>query len=121
MLPTKGKIMNKVKFAVVAAMSLVCLNMFATEANKEVADQGMTADCSTMGPDVQQFASQLSASNKAMFCGQFTEVQRATAMQMVGQPDESGNLMTADQAVQKAGAKTPMNPSQKTPTGCPVK
>lgn len=114
--------MNRVRMALLAGMSLVCFNVNASE--NQVAAQTMSMDCANMGPDVQQFASQLSAQNKAMFCGQFTESQRAAAMQMVGQPDETGNPMTADQTVQKVASTTTMQPSQqqqKTPTGCPVK
>jgi hypothetical protein len=72
--------------------------------------------------DMQQFASQLNATNKKMFCGQFNDSQRAQAMQMASQQDASGNnMMTSDQAVQKVAGSSNMTPSQKTPTGCPVK
>jgi hypothetical protein len=117
--PTIGMVMKKI--TMLAAMSLVCLSAFADEAQVTTVAQSMpAADCSAMGSDVQQFAAQLSGQNQRIFCGQFTEVQRATAMQMVGQPDESGNAMSADQSVQKVASTSPTN-SQKTPTGCPVK
>ncbi len=74
-------------------------------------------DCSTMSQEMQQFASQLSPMNKALFCGKFTDVQRASAMQMASTPDASGMTMSPDMAVQKVGSPSP----QKTPTGCPVK
>lgn len=83
--------------------------------------QAKPMDCSTMGPDVQQFAAQLTAANRKMFCGQFNDSQRAAAMQYTGQPDSSGNIMTSDQAVQKVAMDNGMKPSQKSPTGCPVK
>jgi hypothetical protein len=110
--------MNKMKLAIVTALSLVCLNVCAEEVQGEIA---AAADCSTMSADMQQFAAQLSAQNKMMFCGQFTGPQRAAAMQMAGQPDETGAMMTGDQAVQKVASSNKMTPNPKTPTGCPVK
>jgi hypothetical protein len=58
-------------------------------------------DCTQLSAAEQQFASGLSADSKAMYCGMFNADQRMAAMQQVGQPDASGNVMTADQAVQK--------------------
>ena len=109
------------KMMMIAAMSLLCVNGFAE--GEVAAANTMSADCSTMSPDMQQFAMQLSAQNKMMFCGQFNDSQRAAAMQMMGQPDETGAMMTADGAVQKVMTNNKMSPSmnQKTPTGCPVK
>ena len=113
--------MTKVKLTVIALMSMFCVAVFADIAAATTTPAAPAADCSTMGPDMQQFAAQLSGPNKMMFCGQFTDPQRAQAMQMMGQPDESGNVMTADQAVQKVAGGNKMTPNQKTPTGCPVK
>ena len=100
----------------IALFSLSCLS------GALVADQPATTtpmmDCSSMTAAEQQFAAQLSAANKAMFCGQFTADQRASAMQMTSQPDASGNAVTADQAVQSVAG--PAQPA-KTTSGCPVK
>lgn len=102
--------MNKIKLVLLLFMSVICLNVDAA------------ADCSGMSSDVQQFAGQLSAQSKAIFCGEFTEAQRATAMQMVGQPDDTGVPMNPDQTVQKvASMKAAPSQQSKVPTGCPVK
>lgn len=111
--------MNKIGVILLTGMSLVCFGVHASE--QEVAAQTKSRDCVNMGPEAEHFASQLSAENKVMFCSQFTESQRAAAMQMVGQPDEAGNRMTADQAVQKVVLTTTTPSQEKTPTGCPVK
>jgi len=114
--------MKKVNITL-AALTLICLNSsaMADQIQKEAA-QTAPMDCSTMGADMQQFASQLNPANKKMFCGQFNDSQRAAAMQMATQQDSTGaSMMSADQAVQKVAATNNMTPSQKTPTGCPVK
>lgn len=114
--------MKKVNITL-AALTFICLNSLAIadEIQQEVV-QTNPMDCSNMGSDMQQFAGQLNAVNKKMFCGQFNASQRASAMQMSAQQDSSGNMMmTPDQAVQKVAATNNMTPSQKTPTGCPVK
>jgi glucan phosphoethanolaminetransferase (alkaline phosphatase superfamily) len=73
-------------------------------------------DCSTMPQQMQEFAAQMTPANKAIFCGKFTDSQRASAMQMAATPDAAGAVMSPDEAVQKvSGAKG------KVPTGCPVK
>jgi hypothetical protein len=82
-------------------------------------------DCSKLTVDEQSFANQLNdMNNKSMFCTQFTLQQRQQAMQMMGQTDASGNIMTADQAViqtmQNSGM-SPTSPSKARPSGCPVK
>jgi hypothetical protein len=76
----------------------------------------------------QSFASQLNDSNnKLMFCSKFTAQQRQQAMQMLGKPDSSGNMTTADQAVQKTmqnnNMMAPPAPKSSRPSGggCPVK
>ena len=113
--------MKKVKL-VMAAMA--CLgfmsSLAAEETSKEIAAQN-PMDCSNMGADMQQFASQLNAMNKKMFCGQFNAAQRSTAMQYATQQDANGAMMTADQAVQKVATENNMAPSAKSPTGCPVR
>ena len=113
--------MKKVNI-VIAALAFACLSTptFAEEAKEVVQSDPM--DCSNMGMDMQQFAAQLNMANKKMFCGQFNDSQRAAAMQYIGQPDASGKIMTANQAVQKVAMDNNMKPStQKSPTGCPVK
>ena len=113
--------MKKIKL-VLAALTGLCLmgSVGAEEAEKEIAAQN-PMDCSNMSADMQQFASQLNAMNKKMFCGQFNAAQRSTAMQYASQQDSNGNLMSADRAVQKVAAENNMMPSSKSPTGCPVK
>jgi hypothetical protein len=83
-------------------------------------------DCTKLTADEQNFANQLNdMNNKSMFCTQFTPQQRQQAMQMMGQTDTSGNMMTADQAVQRTmqnNGMTPMMQSRgKASGGCPVK
>ena len=82
---------------------------------------GQPMDCSNMSQEMQQFASQLNTTNKKMFCGQFTDGQRASAMQMSSVPDTSGMTMSPDMAVQKVAGASGASPQQKNPTGCPVK
>jgi uncharacterized membrane protein len=95
-----------------------------------VAQQGQAqmmtppADCSKMSADEQNFASQMSdMNNKSMFCSQFTPQQRQQAMQMMGQPDASGNMMSADQAVQQVMQSSTPSTQRRTRAGggCPVK
>lgn len=113
--------MKKIKLAL-AAMACLCFmsSLVAEGAEKEIAAQN-PMDCSNMGADMQQFASQLNAMNKKMFCGQFNAAQRSTAMQYATQQDAEGAMMTPDRAVQKVAADNNMMPSTKSPTGCPVK
>lgn len=87
----------------------------------EAAPVQKTMDCSMMSPEVQQFASQMTPENKTMFCGQFTDGQRASAMQMASTQDATGMTMSPDEAVQKVSGASGANPQTKTPTGCPVK
>lgn len=112
--------MKKIKL-MLAAIGCLCFmsSLVAEGSEMEIAQNPM--DCSNMGPDMQQFAAQLNAMNKKMFCGQFNAAQRSTAMQYATQQDASGTIMTADQAVQKVAAENNMMPSTKTPTGCPIK
>jgi hypothetical protein len=80
-------------------------------------------DCSAMPPDIAQFAMQLTQASQKMFCGQFNDAQRATAMQLASQQDAMGkSMMTPDQSVQKVAMDNNIAPtSQKVPVGCPVK
>lgn len=99
--------------------ALLCSCILADQMN--MPSKGM---CQTMGPDVAQFAMQLSSDNQKMFCGQFSDAQRATAMQLASQQDAMGkNMMSPDTAVQKVAQDNNITPAapQKTPTGCPVK
>lgn len=84
------------------------------------------ADCTQLTADEQNFANQLmDMNNRNMFCTQFTPQQRRQAMQMMGQQDASGNMMNADQSVQRvmqSGGMIPMNQQRnRSSGGCPVK
>ena len=83
------------------------------------------ADCSTMSIAEQSFANQLNdMNNRTAFCTQFTPQQRQQAMQMNGQLDSSGNMMSADQAVQQVmqmNSTPAMQQGKRTGGGCPVK
>jgi hypothetical protein len=103
----------------VLVLALLCSFVLADQMN--MPGKGM---CTTMGPDIAQFAMQLSGDNQKMFCGQFNDAQRSTAMQLASQQDAMGkSMMSPDQAVQKVAMDNNIVPSnpQKTPTGCPVK
>lgn len=84
-------------------------------------------NCSQLNAAEQKFAAQImDMNNKRMFCAQFTAQQRQQSMQLMGQPDSSGNPMNADQAVmQVMNAGSMSNPSAqqkpRTSGGCPVK
>lgn len=79
---------------------------------------GQAPDCSQLSPDEQNFAAQLmDMTNKRMFCTQFTSQQRQQAMQMMGQPDASGNTMSADQAVTNVMGMGAMSPGAQSRTG----
>jgi len=83
---------------------------------------GQMAVCGSLSADEQAFAKQLSSANQNMFCSKFSSAQRTTAMQMTGKADASGNMMTADQSVQKVAMDNNMMPAQaKAQGGCPVK
>jgi len=108
--------MKRIQLALVA----LCLIASVVAEEAEIAAQA-PMDCSNMSADVQQFASQLNAMNKKMFCGQFSADQRSMAMQYASGQDASGMTMTADRAVQKVAAENKMTPSARAPTGCPIK
>ncbi|MES2345246.1 MAG: hypothetical protein V4494_04845 [Chlamydiota bacterium] len=80
-------------------------------------------DCSALSSEMQQFASQLSDANRLVFCNKFSTDQRNTAMDLAGQPDSAGNMMSADMAVQKTAKENNLlSPSQpQSSGGCPVK
>ncbi len=85
-------------------------------------------NCSQLTQTEQNFAAQImDMNNRTMFCTQFTAQQRQQAMQMMGQPDSSGNTMNADQAVQQVMGSGSMpspatQPRPRTSGGaCPVK
>lgn len=99
--------MNVVLIAMMAACS-----SFTAISHAEPASM----DCSTMSPDEQQFAMQLTDANKAMFCGQMSADQRMAAMQMTKTPDASGSAVTPDQAVEKMAPTA----APKSTGGCPV-
>jgi hypothetical protein len=84
------------------------------------------SDCTNLTPEEQNFANQVNDMNKrTMFCTQFTPQQRQQAMQMMGQTDASGNMITADQAVtqvMQSGGMSPMSQQRgRSSGGCPVK
>ncbi|MGC1878471.1 MAG: hypothetical protein WA347_06880 [Rhabdochlamydiaceae bacterium] len=84
----------------------------------QMQDQTMnqTPDCSQLTADEQNFANQLmDMNNRSMFCTRFTPQQRQQAMQMMGQTDTSGNMMNADQAVQRVMQRNGMTPMNQTP------
>lgn len=92
--------------------------------------QGQTpvaTDCSHLSQREQDFSAQITDPKKrAAFCSEFTMQQRQHAMQLMGQPDSSGNLMNADQAVQEvmgSGTMVPMTQQNMNSSGggCPVK
>lgn len=97
--------------------------------NQGQANQGQMMnqpDCTKLTADEQNFANQLNdMNNRSMFCTQFTLQQRQQAMQMMGQTDASGNMMTADQAVMQTmqvNGMSPMPSSRgRASGGCPVK
>lgn len=79
------------------------------------------ANCSQLSADEQKFSSKLTDSNKMMFCSQFTSEQRVQAMQITGQPDVNGKIISADQAVQQVGQARATQPKKRAGGGCPVK
>lgn len=79
------------------------------------------SNCSQLSADEQKFSSQLNDGNKMMFCSQFTSQQRVQAMQMAGQPDVNGNMISSDQAVQQVGQMGVTQPKKRAGGGCPVK
>jgi len=84
------------------------------------APNSQLVDCSSLTADEQQFAYGLLPENRAMFCGKFTDVQRAAAMQLTSQPDPTGAVVTPDQAVTKVAMANNLMPMKKS-GGCPVK
>ena len=76
--------------------------------------------CSHLSADEQQFAFGLTDQNKKIFCGQFTNVQRAAAMQLTSQPSPTGALLSPDDAVTKV-AEVNSSGGTKPAGGCPVK
>ena len=87
--------------------------------------QTMASDCSALPADQQVFAGQLNATNKMMFCSQFSADQRISAMAMVGTMDSTGSKMSADQSVEQTATMNGMIPmqsnQQKRAGGCPVR
>jgi hypothetical protein len=126
----------KKQFIFSSVMLLVASSLFAAAGNNQTQQPSNTAgqaqsmtgnapDCSKMSPAEQSFANQLTdMGNKGIFCSQFSSQQRQQAMQMVGQPDTSGNVMNADQAVNQVllQSQTPATQPKKRAGGaCPVK
>ncbi|HSW86431.1 MAG TPA: hypothetical protein VLG49_02905 [Rhabdochlamydiaceae bacterium] len=116
---------NQLMLAIVGLMS-----SFAVYAQQPMSYPSGTSDCASFSSTEQQFASQLTPTNRAMFCNKFNQDQRNAAMQMAGQMDVMGNVMNQDQAVQKVAQDNNMTPSATTPptqqrgqqgSSCPVK
>jgi hypothetical protein len=82
-------------------------------------------DCSALASEMQQFAAGLTDANRLLFCNMFNDNQRNTTMELAGQPDAAGNMMTSDQAVAKVAQdgniSAPPPASTGTQGGCPVK
>ena len=108
--------MKKMKFIAVLMLSLVSFT--AVSQAQDPASPASDSACNSLSADEQQFASQLSPENMAVFCKQLTPAQRMSAMQMVKTPDASGNVLTPDQAVQSVMA--PAAPSSAKSGGCGV-
>ncbi len=87
-------------------------------------------DCTQLTADQMTFSGQFTDMNlKAAFCTQLTSDQREKVMAMTYQPDAAGNLLTADQAMQKYmqtnNMQAPSAPSARTIPrrsggGCPA-
>lgn len=122
--------MKKIAFSLsglLAFSSLFAAAPLPPRASSQVKGQTPVADeCSHLSQAERSFSSQImDTKNKTMFCSQFTMQQRKQAMQLMDQPDSSGNTMNADQAVQEvmgSGAMVPMTPQKMKPSGggCPV-
>lgn len=88
-------------------------------------------DCTHLTADQMTFAGQFTDMNlKSAFCTQLTSDQRQKVMAMTYQPDATGNLLSADQAMQKfmqsnnmqvPGAPPATSTPQRSGGGCPVK
>lgn len=116
------KIQKWIPFAVVALLAMTGVNVQADQMNSKTTQT--QADCSAMSADEQQFATKLTDANRSLFCGAFNEMQRLTVMEIAGQTDTTGNMMTEDQAVVKVATDDNMLPAQtmqKNASGCPVK
>jgi len=101
---------------IIVAMLGCLLGVAGLQADSMQPAQG----CSAMSPEIQRFAGELTPLNRKMFCGQFTDGQRASAMQMVAKPAEEGVVMTPDMAVSKVAEANGITP-QKSMRGCPMK
>lgn len=77
--------------------------------------------CSSLTADEQQFAFGLTPKNRQMFCGQFTPVQRAAAMQLTSQPDPTGALLSPDDAVSQVAESMNISPNSSGVGVCPAK
>jgi hypothetical protein len=136
--------MKKTSFALFAAAALLSLNLSAAQPaqsaqpaqpkqpvaaetqapakaeTKQVAattTQTMTDNnCAALSEPQRTFASQLNADNKMMFCNQFSNDQRMSAMQM----KTSNPQMPADDCVVKTAQMNGMMQS-KNAGGCPVR
>lgn len=127
--------MKKFAFCLSTLVATAATSLFAQTpsagGSSTQTQQGQTMNqpsaCSQLTTEEQNFAAQvMDMNNKSMFCSQFTAQQRQQAMQMMGQPDPTGKMMTADQAVQQVMGSTGTSPAgtqakPRTGGGCPVK
>lgn len=120
--------MKKCTIGLSVFIASIACSLFAAQAPANApAQAGQNMNCSQLSQAEQNFAAQImDMNNKMMFCSQMTMQQRQQAMQMMGQPDSSGNVMNADQAVQQVMGSSPMMAPQTQPKsnassgGCPV-
>lgn len=107
-------------FAVLVTIGSI--NPVIADADQAMGSTGTEINCTALSSDMQEFAAQLSDSNRKVFCNSFNDVQRSTAIQLSSQPDSAGNMMSADQAVMKVARDNNITiPSASQGSGCPVK
>lgn len=111
---------NAVKLAIVTILCSSSSIFAQTAGASAPAAPQAKVSCSHLSGDEQQFAFGLTDQNKKIFCGQFTNVQRAAAMQLTSQPSPTGALLSPDDAVAKV-AEVNSSGSTKPAGGCPVK
>jgi len=78
------------------------------------------ANCSTLPPEAQRFAGELTPINRETFCNKFTDGQRASAMQLATPGSNEGVVTTPDMAVQKVAESNGSQPKTM-PKNCPMR
>lgn len=84
----------------------------------------LAADCSQLTPEEQTFSNQiLTETNKEIFCSKFNSEMRSKAMDLSGQMEDGGVLMTNDEAVEQVAKDNNMLPPPPPPKSrtCPPK